>query len=246
MIPREKTARHLIASPKHTIIFLAIVAALGVAGVIYRTHLASPSSNGAPDAAASRANVVPMYLSVIFAEWALLRFVWKGIRAKGMTLRDLIGGSWGGARRIATDLLLGAGTWLIFKFAIDIPAARILENQLTRGHAALLSVPHKVDVIDAMLWVVVSATAGFCEEVAFRGYLQRQFRALTGNGAAAVFLQAIVFAFGHAYEGLHAVVVIALFALLLGLVAWWRRSLRAGMIAHAWADIFDNLLANVI
>ena len=59
-------------------------------------------------------------------------------------------------------------------------------------------------------------------------------------------LQAIVFAIGHAYEGLNAVAVVGLYALLFGLVAWWRSSLRPGIIAHAWSDIFVNLLARVV
>jgi len=37
-----------------------------------------------------------------------------------------------------------------------------------------------------------------------------------------------------------------LYGLLFGLVAGWRRSLRPGMIAHAWTDIFAILLANLI
>lgn len=51
------------------------------------------------------------------------------------------------------------------------------------------------------LWLLVSLAAGFCEELVFRGYLQRQFHAATGSIAAAVALPAIVFGLVHTYQG---------------------------------------------
>lgn len=244
----EHEDRELVASPKHTVIFLAIIATLGIAGTVLQFHLHSQPSNtsSAQGIAASRANPVPLYLSLIIAEWALVRFVWKGIQAKGMTLRDLVGGSWISVRRIATDVMLAAGIWLTFRFGISMPVGHLLASRLAQRHPPNPLVLHHVNVVDAVLWVLVSLSAGFCEEVAFRGYLQRQFRAMTGNGGVAVLLQAIVFGIGHAYEGLNAVILVGLYGLLFGLVAWWRSSLRPGMIAHAWADIFVNLLAPLI
>jgi membrane protease YdiL (CAAX protease family) len=84
-------------------------------------------------------------------------------------------------------------------------------------------------------------SAGFCEEVAFRGYLQRQMHAMTGSAALAVLIQAAVFAIGHAYEGAAAVARIAMYAVLFGAVAAWRRSLRPGILAHAWSDLYPIL-----
>jgi hypothetical protein len=54
----------------------------------------------------------------------------------------------------------------------------------------------------------VSLSAGFCEELVFRGYLQRQFHAATGNVVVAVALQAIVFGLVHTYQGWKPVLVI--------------------------------------
>jgi membrane protease YdiL (CAAX protease family) len=61
-------------------------------------------------------------------------------------------------------------------------------------------------VIESLLWLALSAS-GFCEEIVYRGYLQRQLRAFTGSGALAVFGQALVFGVGHAYQGWKNVVV---------------------------------------
>jgi len=42
--------------------------------------------------------------------------------------------------------------------------------------------------------------------------------------------------------GLTQMVVICVSGILFGLLALWRNSLRPGMLAHAWADIFGGIL----
>ena len=76
----------------------------------------------------------------------------------------------------------------------------------------------------------------------FRGYLQKQFQAMTGSDGGAVVFQAIVFGIGHLYEGVGPVARITLFGVLFGLLALWRKSLRPGMIAHARSDIFGVII----
>jgi len=89
---------------------------------------------------------------------------------------------------------------------------------------------------------MMSITAGFCEELVYRGYLQRQFLVLTGSVALAVLAQAVLFGAGHWYQGVKMVIVITVLGVLFGVFARWRKSLRPGMIAHAWGDIV-NLIA---
>ncbi len=78
--------------------------------------------------------------------------------------------------------------------------------------------------------------------MAFRGYLQRQFHALTGNIAWAIVLQALVFGLFHGYQGWRNVVVISVLGVLYGALAAWRRNLRVNIIAHAWSDIWEGWL----
>jgi hypothetical protein len=88
-----------------------------------------------------------------------------------------------------------------------------------------------------VLWVLVSCSAGFAEELAFRGYLLRKARARTGSTVLALIIQAIVFGVLHGYQGARAVAGVTLYGMAFGLIALWRRSLRPGMMAHAWTDI---------
>jgi hypothetical protein len=40
--------------------------------------------------------------------------------------------------------------------------------------------------------------------------------------------------------------LIFIFGLLFGLLAWWRKSLRPGMIAHAWHDSLSGAVLRVL
>ena len=94
---------------------------------------------------------------------------------------------------------------------------------------------------DYRLGALFPLTAGFCEEAIFRGYLQKQFHALTGSAAIAVLAQAILFGIAHGYQGLKNVIVITVLGLLYGLLALARGILRPGMIAHVWSDVYGGL-----
>ena len=56
-----------------------------------------------------------------------------------------------------------------------------------------------------------------------------------------VIASALVFGGGHAYEGVRGMVLITVFGVLFSLLALYRRSLRAGIFAHAWHDLIAGL-----
>jgi hypothetical protein len=99
---------------------------------------------------------------------------------------------------------------------------------------------------EILMWVAVSITAGICEELAFRGFLQRQFHALSGNIIVAVLAQGLVFGLFHSYQGWINVVVISVLGILFGALAAWRGNLRANIVVHAWADVWGGWLQSVI
>jgi membrane protease YdiL (CAAX protease family) len=71
--------------------------------------------------------------------------------------------------------------------------------------------------------------------------LLTQFRALTRSTGVALVLQAVLFGVSHGYQGLRACVTISVYGLFFGALALMKRSLRPGMIAHAWTDIAAGL-----
>jgi hypothetical protein len=110
------------------------------------------------------------------------------------------------------------------------------------GHAASVGrlTPH--GIAESVLWVLLSISAGISEELVFRGYLQRQLTAFTGRASLALFLQVAIFGVAHGYQGVRNCLAIAIYGALFTLLALWRRSLRPGMISHAWTDIAGGLL----
>ena len=93
---------------------------------------------------------------------------------------------------------------------------------------------------------LASLTAGFCEELIFRGYFQRQFSAWTRNVTAGVVLSAVVFGAGHIYQGPKQALIITVYGLLFGILAETTKSLRPGMMAHAWHDGFAGLAGRLL
>ena len=223
----------LIAPLWHTGLLVAILFAIAAYGAY-----AQATSRGAHQLVEHRASAIPLYLSLIAAEWGLFRFVvMGGLRRTGTPLRDLLGERWRSWRDVARDLALALAAWALWR-ALEGPIAQLLGPDAAKGIDTLL--PR--NAIEVMLWVLLSLSAGICEEVVFRGYLQRQLHALTGNAPLALTAQAIIFGIAHGYQGLRNALTIAVFGLLYGALAQWRRSLKPGMILHAWTDILGGLL----
>ncbi len=96
------------------------------------------------------------------------------------------------------------------------------------------------------LWIVVSISAGICEEAIYRGYLQRQLGALTHNAWVGIVLSAATFGGVHIYQGAQRASVIAASAVLFGWFAYWRKTVRPGMFAHAFQDEVAPLLLKMM
>jgi membrane protease YdiL (CAAX protease family) len=219
----------LIAPAWHTIVFIAIFVGLSVVGGFFQ-HAVKQH----PTASLPSGNVVPGYISVVVFEWLLVLYVRMGVHKRGVRLRDLVGGRWATPKEVIKDIALGAGLWAVW---IGLMNPHILGGG---GNAAQGLLPR--GILESLAWIPVALSAGFCEELAFRGYLQKQFQAITGSAGWAVLIQAIIFGVGHLYEGVGPVGRIMLFGVLFALLAVWRKSLRPGMITHAWSDIFGVII----
>jgi len=227
----DAPTEHSIAPVWHTALLVAIMLSLAAGGA-WMQHQAGTQTS----LTTTHPNAVPLYLSLLAMEWGLFIGVAKGIRSRGLTVRQLIGGRWDRPQQILGDLGLGLALWGVWKL-IDWSWTALSGPQ----HAASIDTLLPVGLLESTLWVAVAISAGICEELAFRGYFQRQFAWLAHSRWIAVCLQALLFGVSHGYQGVDACARIALFGLLFGLIAIWRRSLRAGMVAHAWTDIAAGL-----
>jgi membrane protease YdiL (CAAX protease family) len=98
------------------------------------------------------------------------------------------------------------------------------------------------NIAQSVLALVLVAIVALAEETIFRGYLILRLRAVTGSSAAAVLLSAVIFSFGHGYEGSAGVVTVGLMGLVFGLVYVWRGSLVAPIVMHFLQDFVAIVL----
>jgi membrane protease YdiL (CAAX protease family) len=217
----------------HTAILCAILLAIAGVGFLSLARAApGPGSGGGAMSGAA------LYLPLLAAEWGLLYYVRLGLHRRGRTIRGLISARPLGARTLLTDIVLGAamfGAFLAAEYGFDgmfgagVPAG--VQPLLVRR------------ATDIPLWILLALSAGLVEEVAFRGYLQRQFGALLGNRWLGVAAQALLFGVTHGYQGPTLVLRITVFGMMFGALALCRRSLIPGIIAHASVDVLGGLAA---
>ena len=226
-----------VASYLHTFLIVLLLCAVGVMSMLtlQRSH--------------STTSTTSLYIQTIIWLWVLSLFVYFGLRRRGTSLRDIFGQTWQSFDDALMDIGIFVGFWIAAMLILVGANAALMK---ITGTPAPKTIPSELQMLAPKgalgfsLWLVLSVSAGICEEFVFRGYLQRQFSALARNAAAGIVLSAIVFSVGHLYEGVVKAGVIGVFGILLGTLAYARRSLAPGMLAHAWHDIFAGLLLYVL
>jgi hypothetical protein len=228
--------RQLIAPLWHTVVLLILF--LGV------SYLGALGSQNASEAAPPERGLIIQYAGTIGFEFFLLLLVWVGLRLRGKKLRDLIGGRWPTVEDFLLDLAIAVG----FVIAAVIVLASIGQVLGMRTQSQISEAKKLANMLGPQsglsmaMFVLLSCTAGFVEEILFRGYLQRQITALSGNAYVGVVGSAIFFGAGHGYEGARRMVLIAVLGLMFGLLTLLRKSLRPGMMAHAFFDSLQGAL----
>lgn len=216
----------------HTILLLLVLGGWTILGKVAADQMR----------AAAHPHRVRFYLQTLVFEWLLFLFIVAGVRRSGKPVGLVVGGRWESARQVLKDIGIAGAYWLVSGVLLVI-LTRLLH---VTGFARKLDfiLPH--GAIEITLWVALSITAGICEETIFRGYLQRQFTALTKNIPLGIVLSAPAFGAAHAYQGPRMMIVIGLYGAMFGILAYWRGTVRPGMIAHAWQDSLSGIVASVM
>jgi CAAX protease family protein len=234
-IPAEAPRSKLPAPWWHTAILIAVLLLVSFSGMSGKHPLAEDT------------NRLPQYFVTMAWEWILAGFVWLGIR-KRVPMRELIGGRWATWEDFFLDIAYAVAFWFCALFVLGLTAKLMHLDQGGKMESMRRSLGFLTPStnLELVVWFCVSTTAGICEEIIFRGYLQRQFAAMANSMLAGVLLSAIVFGASHGYEGVARMVLIMIYGLMFGLLAWWRKSLRPGMIAHAWHDGFSGAMLRLL
>jgi len=181
------------------------------------------------------------YITVLVEEWFVVLLIWLALKRRGISIGSLVSGRWQTLGAFFRDLAIAVGFLVIAVPLVGGLMLLFLHFFGGNANGALTDITPKT-ALELVVWLAMSATAGFCEELIFRGYLTRQFNAWTGSLVFAVVLQGIVFGLAHGYYH-QAMVVIMVQGWLLGLLACWRKSLRPGMLAHGLQDAIGGVVA---
>jgi membrane protease YdiL (CAAX protease family) len=221
----------LLAPLWHTGVIVLLLLGISVVNALTH-HLASSSRSH-----------LTMYAVTLVWEWILLALVHWGLLMRGTPLRQLLGLRRRGAAELWTDIAIALGFW--FASLIILGAVGLLlrfahlHPEDIRGVVSQMA---PASIGELAFWMVLSISAGICEELIFRGYLQQQFTALTRHVWLGIAVSAVFFGLAHGYEGKSGMLLIMLYGAFFGILAYLRRSLRAGMFAHAWHDSVSGIV----
>jgi uncharacterized protein len=136
-------------------------------------------------------------------------------------------------------------------------SALILLNQIM-GLRRLVAQPEKIqgilpqlalklfpqDDVERLAFFALVATVALCEELIYRGFVQRVFQDWSrGSVILAVVGSAVFFALAHLYQGRRGLVSTLTIGLLFSTVRAWTGSLLPCVVAHFVADITVGMLA---
>jgi hypothetical protein len=222
-----------IASRLHTAIVLLILCVLAAGGIL-RTLRGSHNLVGP-------AGRLSLYTWILAIQLLLFWFVRTGMRRSGYAVGALIDPSPRSAARWVRYLGIAVAAWILWML-FGVALGSFLKPGPAELSAIRQFLPH--GVLEKLCWVAFAIGTNFCEEVLYRGYLLRQFRALTGSPTIALFLQTVVFAMGHLALGVPITISVSLLALWLGVLTLWQKSLLPAMIVHISISLFGGLASS--
>jgi membrane protease YdiL (CAAX protease family) len=224
----EEPTNQPVASPRHTAILTGVLLVVALAGwqSLRQAHGGAGAAGGS----------FTLYAGLLVAEWGLFLYARAGLKRHGTSVARLISARPLTARTLVTDVMLG-----LLLLAALIGAQFLIERLTGPGDTTLVRRVLVTRVALVPLWLALAASAGFVEELVFRGYFQRQLGAWLGSRWLGVAAQAVLFGVTHGYQGGVLILRICLLGLIFGAAALLRRSLIPGMIAHAATDIIGGL-----
>jgi uncharacterized protein len=216
--------RTRLAPAWHTAVYLVFLTCLSLIGMRGLPHLGfSPR--------------ITSYVFIIGIEWLLVAWVASARRWGGASISILIGQRWTRPSAFLRDLGISV-VFLAGSIFVTSTLGQLLGARLNARTLQLLPQTRA----EMAVWIFVALTAGICEELTTRGYLQQQLGGLLRNRSAAIVGQAVIFGAAHLYQGWRLALTIAVLGGMMGVLAQWRRSLLPGMLAHFLQDVLGGLL----
>jgi membrane protease YdiL (CAAX protease family) len=148
-------------------------------------------------------------------------------------------------RDLGKHILWGILIFPLFYFSVGV----ILDFFTRVGLSHIEDVPASLSpagIWEIVLGGVLVLVVAFAEEIIFRGYLLARFQEITDSTWIGVFLSTLLFALGHAYEGVAGVMAVSYIGLVFSLLFLWKRSLAMVIVLHFLTDFIPIVIAPVL
>ncbi|MEO7110090.1 MAG: type II CAAX endopeptidase family protein [Polyangiaceae bacterium] len=228
--PKMPFANVPLAPRWHTALIVSLMLVVATLGAIMQMR-GELTTAPPPD---SRITLV--YLPTILVSWFMAIYCFRIGRPKS-ALRELIGRTWTSAKRALLDIAIGL-SFLIFIDASETIYAHFSHAVENPALAAILP----QSIAEKSVWVLFAFSAGFCEEVIYRGYLRAQFAGFFRSVAIGVVVQGLLFGIAHGEQGITTALRFALYGIGFGVIAVKRQSLLPGIVCHFVLDLSSGFL----
>jgi len=192
---------------------------------------------GGRDVLPTRRKLV-IYATIVVTEWILVGVCALVLHRRELEIADLGLGQPG-----IETLLLGAMAAAAFSYATVVNARRFARTEWDSvpSHVRKVARILPANGIESLGFVPVALTAGFCEEVLFRGFLFFAFHQIMPSVFLALAATSVVFGFAHSYQGPRGVVTTGILGGLLAALYWYSGSLWPGIALHAIIDLASGI-----
>ncbi|MEW5924282.1 MAG: type II CAAX endopeptidase family protein [Candidatus Zixiibacteriota bacterium] len=172
-----------------------------------------------------------VYMPNIVIQWLIFTLIFVTAYREGTGLKGI------GFNRIRLIHFFWAIAFLLFSNLI-LSLLALLLSQVN------IAIPGELGIIlpetntERALWVILSLTAGVCEETAFRGYLItriKQFGRLK-SWLIPITVSSVFFGSGHAYQGVGGLILLGIYGVMFAVLYIRAGSIWPCIIAHFFQD----------
>jgi CAAX protease family protein len=218
----------LLAPLWHTRLLLLLLLAVPAAAITLHEGSVAPATSTA-------SRMVVVYAPLLVTSAGLALYVAR-LGLPGWCYRELLGKEWLSPDRVAIDVALAA---LLTIALLGVETALISLAGIPQSLASHALVARTS--VERWLWLPIATTIGVSEELVYRGYLQRQFTAISQSAGVGIVAQALLFGIAHGEQGGTAVIRFAAYGAAFGGLARSRKSLLPCVLSHVAIDSLAGL-----
>ena len=112
------------------------------------------------------------YITVLAQEWSVFLLIWLALKHRGLSIGSLVRGRWQTLGAFFKDLGLAIGFLVVI-----VPLLAVLVHFIGGDTNSDVGNFTPKTILELVLFLGLAATAGFCEELIYRGYLIQQLHA---------------------------------------------------------------------